>query len=47
MARTIGMPTPKYRKHRASEQAIVTNSGRDRYLGPHGSMASRLSMTGY
>ncbi len=26
---------PKYRKHRASGQAIVTISGQDHYLGPH------------
>lgn len=33
---------PKYRKHRASGQAIVTLSGVDHYLGPHGSKVSRL-----
>lgn len=32
---------PKYRKHRASGQAIVTIEGRDFYLGPHGTKASR------
>ena len=32
--------TPKYRKHRASGQAIVTITGRDHYLGPHRSKAS-------
>lgn len=26
---------PKYRKHRASGQAVVTLNGRDCYLGPH------------
>ena len=31
---------PKYRKHRASGQAIVTIAGRDHYLGPHGTKAS-------
>jgi hypothetical protein len=31
----------KYRKHRASGQAVVTLSGRDRYLGPHGTKASK------
>jgi integrase len=31
---------PKYRKHRASGQAIVTISGKDHYLGPHGTKAS-------
>lgn len=33
---------PKYRKHRASGQAVVTIAGRDCYLGPHGTKASRL-----
>ncbi|TWT72830.1 hypothetical protein Pla123a_41310 [Posidoniimonas polymericola] len=32
---------PKYRKHRASGQALVTLGGRDFYLGPHGTQASR------
>ncbi|MEL7499510.1 MAG: hypothetical protein AAFN77_18040 [Planctomycetota bacterium] len=32
---------PKYRKHRASGQAIVTLSGQDSYLGPHGTKASQ------
>jgi len=35
-------PTPKYRRHRASGQAIVTLSGRDYYLGPYGTKASRI-----
>jgi hypothetical protein len=33
---------PKYRKHRASGQAVVTLDAVDFYLGPHGSKASRL-----
>lgn len=33
---------PKYRKHRASGQAIVTLCGRDHYLGPHNTKASRV-----
>ena len=33
---------PKYAKHKASGQAIVTLSGKDFYLGPHGTKASRL-----
>ncbi len=33
---------PKYRKHRASGQAVVTLSGVDYYLGPHGTKASKL-----
>ncbi len=32
---------PKYRKHKASGQAIVTLAGRDHYLGPFGTAASR------
>jgi integrase len=32
---------PQYRKHRASGQAVVTLDGRDLYLGPHGTKASR------
>jgi len=32
---------PLYRKHRVSGQAIVTLNGRNLYLGPHGSIASR------
>jgi len=32
---------PKYRKHRASGQAVVTLDGKDFYLGPHGTAASR------
>jgi hypothetical protein len=32
---------PKYRKHRATGQAIVTLAGRDHYLGPHGTKASK------
>jgi integrase len=31
---------PKYRKHRASGQALVTLDGKDFYLGPHGTAAS-------
>jgi len=33
---------PKYRKHKQSGQAIVTLSGRDFLLGPHGTKASQL-----
>ena len=33
---------PKYRKHKASGQAVVTIAGRDNYLGPHGTVASKL-----
>jgi len=33
---------PKYRKHRSSGQALVTLGGRDYYLGPHGTKASKI-----
>lgn len=33
---------PKYRRHRGSNQAVVTLGGRDHYLGPHGTKASKL-----
>jgi len=33
--------SPKYRKHRASDRAIVTLNGKDHYLGPHGTKASK------
>ena len=33
---------PKYRKHKASGQAIVTIGGKMHYLGPHGTKASKL-----
>ncbi|MCY2953900.1 MAG: hypothetical protein NTU53_18305 [Planctomycetota bacterium] len=33
---------PKYQKHRASGQAVVTLDGRDFYLGPFGSKASKV-----
>src|SRR5688500_2242051 len=32
---------PKYRKHKATGQAVVTLCGRDYYLGPHGTRISR------
>jgi hypothetical protein len=34
---------PSYRLHKASGQVIVTLGGRDIYLGPYGSRASRDS----
>ncbi|HEY2838059.1 MAG TPA: site-specific integrase [Pirellulales bacterium] len=40
MARSTGHSTPKYRKHRATGQAVVTVAGKDHYLGPHGTKAS-------
>lgn len=33
---------PKYRRHRASGQAVVTLNGRDHYLGPYGTKASGI-----
>ena len=33
---------PKYRKHKRSGQAVVTLDGKDFYLGPHGTKASKL-----
>jgi hypothetical protein len=32
---------PKYRKHKASGQAIVTLAGVDHYLGRHGTKAAK------
>lgn len=37
----MSMHTPKYRRHAASGQAVVTIGGHDYYLGKHGSTASR------
>ena len=34
--------TPRYRKHKATGQAIVTVFGKDHYLGPHNSKSSKL-----
>jgi hypothetical protein len=42
MPRKSSSFVPKYCKHRASGQAVVTISGRDYYLGPHGSKASQI-----
>ena len=39
---TLKHSVPKYRKHRGSGQAVVTIAGRDHYLGPHGTKASRI-----
>jgi integrase len=38
----LGQSVPKYRKHKASGQAIVEINGRRYYLGPHGTQASHL-----
>lgn len=37
----LSTSVPKYRKHKASGQAVVTLSGKDFYLGPHGTRASK------
>src|SRR5687767_3541621 len=37
----IGNSVPRYRKHKASGQAVVTLSGQDFYLGPHGTQVSK------
>lgn len=42
MPRTAGISTPKYRKHRATGQAVATIGGSDHYLGPYCSKASRI-----
>ena len=41
MPRSSRSSVPKYRKHRASGQAVVTIAGRDHYLGPHGTQVSK------
>ena len=42
MPRLVGNRLPKYGKHKASGQAVIKIGGRDIYLGPHGTKASRL-----
>ena len=42
MPRIAGTSIPKYRKHRATGQAVVTIGGIDHYLGPHGTKASLI-----
>jgi hypothetical protein len=42
MPRIAGVSTPKYRKHRATGQAVVTIAGKDHYLGPWKSKASQV-----
>jgi integrase len=42
MPRVAGSSTPKYRKHKASGQAVVTIAGRDHYLGPWRTKASKI-----
>jgi integrase len=42
MPRLVGERLPKYGRHKASGQAIVKLCGRDVYLGPYGTKASRV-----
>ena len=42
MPRIAGVAVPKYSKHKASGQAVVTIGGIDHYLGPHGTKASLI-----
>src|SRR5580698_616502 len=37
----LNSETPKYRHHRASGQAVVNLNGKDTYLGPYGTKASK------
>jgi hypothetical protein len=37
----LGRKAASYRRHKARGQAVVTIDGRDHYLGPHGTTASR------
>lgn len=39
----LNKSVPKYRKHRSSGQAVVTIRGKDHYLGPHGTKASKIA----
>lgn len=41
MSRLI-RPVPTYRKHKASAQAIVALNGKEFYLGPYGTKASKI-----
>ena len=42
MPRAAGQTIPKYRKHRATGQAVCTLNDWDHYLGPYGTQASRI-----
>ncbi len=41
MSDAIYLRTPKYRRHKAKDLAIVTLNGHDIYLGKYGSKASK------
>lgn len=38
----LSVSAPKYSRHKASGQAVVSIQGRDHYLGPYGSRASKV-----
>ena len=38
---TLSRFAPKYCKHKASGQAVVSLNGKDHYLGPHGTAVSK------
>lgn len=42
MPRMPNITPPKYRKHKPSGQAVVTICGKDNYLGPYNSLASKV-----
>ena len=44
MPRTAGISIPRYRKHRATGQAVVTIGGVDRYLGLHSTEPSKAEL---
>jgi hypothetical protein len=46
MARTKSGTPPNYRLYKRTGQAVVTLGGRDHYLGPHGTPASRQKYAG-
>jgi hypothetical protein len=37
----LNTAVPRYRRHRASGQAVVSLAGRDHYLGPYGTQVSK------
>ena len=45
MPKLIQNKLPAYRRHKASGRAVVTLNGKDFYLGPHGTVASRVAGT--
>jgi hypothetical protein len=41
MSDAVSLRTPKNRRHKAKNQAVVTIAGRDIYLGKYGSAESK------